>query len=38
MLGGSIESSLFLVCHCQGGEGETIRTILAHKATGNERT
>lgn len=37
MLGVSNRSRVLVVCHCERGEGETIRIISARKATANER-
>lgn len=36
LLGLSSEARLLLVCHCERGDGETIRIISARKATRNE--
>ena len=37
MLGMSNESRVLVVCHCERGDGDTIRLISARKATSNER-
>ena len=37
MLGKSNESRVLVVCHCERGEGDTIRIISARKATSKER-
>lgn len=37
MLGMSNESRVLVVCHCERGDGDTIRIISARKATKNER-
>ena len=38
MLGMSIKARVLIVCHCERGEGETIRIISARRATARERT
>ena len=37
MLGMSNESRVLVVCHCERGDGDTIRIISARKATKHER-
>lgn len=37
MLGMSNESRILIVCHCERDKGETIRIILARRATKKER-
>ena len=37
MLGVSNETNLLLICHCERDDGNTVRVILARKATKNER-
>ena len=38
MLGMSIKARVLIVCHCERGEGETIRIISARRATAREYT